>query len=270
MQKNISETLNHCINCGLEYNFINNGFKYNHDKILYEAYKKKYLLNRVLNNNSFIGYKFLSKDSLSYSDRSDVLRFKSYIIKYAKGGNLLDIGCGPLETPGYLSFDNVEQFSIYGIDPLDIEPGYSFLGYRVVGCAEYMPFIDNYFDTIICATSLDHTCSLDKTIDEIRRVLSINGVFIIWMGDRSRKITQYIKLKLYQIFRYFKDGYRIDKYVMYPNYTTLYVPKGAVDPFHMYNESPKILDKILKNKNFERLDISYNNRDEVFLCYCKK
>jgi ubiquinone/menaquinone biosynthesis C-methylase UbiE len=141
---------------------------------------------------------------------------------------------------------------------------------RIVGCAEFMPFDDAQFDGIVFATSLDHVCSIEKTIDECYRTLTIGGRILIWMSDRSRpsflvRIKQWLNQRKYN----WKKGYRADKFVVFPNWTVLHVPDGAVDPFHSFNEAPKEIISLMKAQGFKHDDIAYNNPNEIFLCFSK-
>ena len=60
-----------------------------------------------------------------------------------------------------------------------------------------------------------------------------------------------------------------EKFVIYPNWTVLYVPEGAVDPFHIFNEDPRKIISLMKAQGFQHNDMVYNNLNEVFLCFTK-
>jgi ubiquinone/menaquinone biosynthesis C-methylase UbiE len=103
-----------------------------------------------------------------------------FILSHIDSGRLLDVGCGLLEVPGYLDFEDKSKFEFFGIDPIEDR---SFRGIRIVGCSEFMPFEDEQFDVLIFATSLDHVCSLGYTISESYRILVDGGKVMIWMSD---------------------------------------------------------------------------------------
>ena len=168
--------------------------------------------------------------------------------------------------PGYLDFEDKGKFEFYGLDPIDDK---SFEGTRIVGCAEFMPFDDAQFDGVILATSLDHVCSREKTIAECHRTLTVGGRVLIWMGDRSRLSMNRLKLWWQNRKRSSKLGYRADKYIVYSNWTVLYVPDGAVDPFHSYNEDPKEVISNMKAQGFQHDDMIYKNTNEVFMSFRK-
>ncbi len=263
-----------CERCSFPYKYEKNYLKYEFDSILFEAYEEKYLLNKVLNNNGYLSYIFPQDESVSLIGRDDVRRFRNYIQSYVSSGTILDVGCGVLPSPGYLEFEDKSKYEFYGLDPIDDK---SFLGMRVVGCAEYMPFDDSQFDAVVLATSLDHVCSVEKTIAECYRILTIGGRVLIWMSDRSvfrntlstRRRIKRIKRWLKRVFLNAKASDWAYKFKIYPNWTVLYIPDGAVDPFHSFDENPKKIAPLMKAQGFQHNDMSYNNANEVFLCFTK-
>jgi len=101
---------------------------------------------------------------------------------------VLDIGCGPRGSLEWA--DNAGER--VGLDPLADS-------YKQLGTAEHqmsyvnsrsedIPFPDNYFDIICSFNSLDHVDDLEKTISEIKRVLSIKGYFFL-ITDVNHKPT---------------------------------------------------------------------------------
>jgi SAM-dependent methyltransferase len=264
----IDLTLTCCNYCKFEFKYINKKFIYCHDKLLFYNFKDKYLLNKVLNNNGYISYKFLQDGSLSLSDRDDVKRFKNYLLKQItlrKECKILDVGCGLLEVPGYLNFKST-NIEFYGLEPLAES---KFFGNLIIGCSEYIPLKDNSIDFILFATSLDHVCSINATLKEVYRVLKSNGKVIIWMGDQSKTFLDKMKNKI-RIFRdNIKKGYRTDLYYVYPNLTVLQVPRGGVDPFHSFFESPQVIKKMFIENNFEFNNMDYHSKNQVFLTFTK-
>lgn len=257
-----------CDQCKFEFKYTNKRFIYNYDKLLFNNYKEKYLLNKVLNNNGYISYKFLQDGSLSLPERDDVKRFKNYLLKQItlkQYCNILDVGCGLLEVPGYLDFKS-NNIEFYGLEPLEES---KFFGNLITGCSEYIPLKDNSIDYIIFATSLDHVCSIDETLKEVYRVLKNNGKVIIWMSDQSKTLLERIKNKIRILRENIKKGYRTDLYYVYPNFTVLQVPNGAVDPFHSFFESPQVIKKMFINNDFEFDNIDYHSKNQVFLTFTK-
>lgn len=268
-------TTQKCSNCGYKYRASIRYIKFDYERLLKKNYEKDYLLNQVLNNNALLSYTIQKSASLSLSGRTDVARFRFFIEKTILRNKrinnipkILDIGCGPMKQPGYLQFSNeLSNYELYGIDPIDKK---TFIGYRVVGTAEYMPFVNNYFDAVIFATSIDHVCSLKKTIEETYRVLKKNGVILIWMSDRSRFLHINIKEVFDNIIFFLQHGYRREKYYFASNTHYYYVPDGAVDPFHSFNETPALITSLFTRNKMKQIDYEYNNVNEVFLSFGKK
>jgi len=99
---------------------------------------------------------------------------------FFQGDRILDIGCGPL--PSALVFTNC---NIYGLDHLiDI---YRQIGYPIdefndryhfiQAKSEVIPFESNFFDAVISANAIDHVDDINKTSQEIKRVLKPKGKF---------------------------------------------------------------------------------------------
>lgn len=93
-------------------------------------------------------------------------------------GRVLDVGCGPWPLPIYVR--GYPLHLLYGVDPLEPFEPHPFTFAR--GFAEFIPFPDGSFDTVIAATSLDHTLSLTQALSEVRRVLARHGTFLVWDG----------------------------------------------------------------------------------------
>ena len=107
-------------------------------------------------------------------------------------GKILDIGCGVLPLPIYMTYN--EKAIWYGIDPIvtDVERKFNFKN----AVAEDIPFDDEFFDAVVYATSLNHLCNIEKAICETNRVLKQNGYVILWAGlakEESVKYQNWIK-----------------------------------------------------------------------------
>jgi SAM-dependent methyltransferase len=127
--------------------------------------------------NARIEYQERPTASLSVAGNASAELFRKYLLAEITG-HVLDIGCGPLRLPHYLSGQNVER--IAGIDPL---PGSDIRDFEFCqGFAEFLPWLDEEFDAVVIATSLDHVVSLDMAFSEILRVLRPQGVCVIWLG----------------------------------------------------------------------------------------
>ena len=129
---------------------------------------------RLLDENAraYSGY---PTDSCSVAGHPMAERFRGFLRPYLTG-TVLDIGCGPQPIPAYLTGHPTNW--IAGVDPLPAPHPFVF----VQGTAEFLPWADDTFDTVVVATSLDHLLLLDRSFREIRRVLKPNGTFVTWVS----------------------------------------------------------------------------------------
>jgi SAM-dependent methyltransferase len=233
--------------------------RYDYARLLRDAFPRRYPLYRALCNNGFVSYHELAEGSVSLPSRADVAEFGAFLAeRIPAGARVLDVGCGPLATPGYLESVKARGGEFAG---LDIYPT-TFAGLRITGCAEFLPLRDGCLDAVIFATSLDHVCDLHATLREVRRVLRPGGGCFIWMSDRKPywrefffcrptalgvlrrvllSLPKQIMLNfharrrlLYGVTHYFTRG----RFWEYANGSVFYCPPGAVDPFHSFFESP--------------------------------
>lgn len=98
-------------------------------------------------------------------------------VKLFGSGRTLDVGCGIFGTPYYLQ--NFPTKLISAIEPLPMKAPVEFELVR--GISEYLPWPDQSFSTVISGTSLDHCLSLDRTLSEMRRVLTDDGNLLLWV-----------------------------------------------------------------------------------------
>lgn len=104
--------------------------------------------------------------------------FADFVGENAKG-RILDVGSGVFGRPYYLRRFPAELVS--GIEPLPLlEPADFEL---VQGIGEYLPWPDESFSTVTSGTSLDHCMSLERTFDEIVRVLTPTGRALFWIDS---------------------------------------------------------------------------------------
>ena len=114
-----------------------------------------------------------SKEGNAYSDL-----FRCYLKIYARGF-LLDIGCGTEGTPGYLS--HYPPNLLFGLDPREAAGEENFE--YIQGFNEFLPWSNDAFDTIVSGTSLDHVLSLNKSLEEVQRVLKPEGLYLVWLAS---------------------------------------------------------------------------------------
>jgi SAM-dependent methyltransferase len=104
--------------------------------------------------------------------------FRSFVEIHATG-RLLDVGCGVFGLPYYLS--SYPTSLVSGLEPLPLKQPVDFE--LVQGISEYLPWPESSFSTVVSATSLDHSISLERSLAEIRRVLAPGGKILLWIGS---------------------------------------------------------------------------------------
>ncbi len=134
-------------------------------------------------------YEGLPADSCSVKGHPMAELFRYFLTPYLIGGTVLDIGCGPQPMPSYL--DGYPTALIAGIDPVPPKSKHPFQ--YVHGTAEFLPWKNGDFNTVIAATSLDHVLLPDRVFEEIYRVLRPGGRFIIWTSfvEGAKKYDPY-------------------------------------------------------------------------------
>lgn len=114
--------------------------------------------------------------------------------KFSEGDSVLDIGCGKGITVEYL--EKEYHLRSYGIDPSKVllKQGKSRNPKINIceGTGENIPFLDNCIDGIFAECTLSLMNDLPKVLNEINRVLKINGWFII--TDVYAKNPEYLNL----------------------------------------------------------------------------
>jgi SAM-dependent methyltransferase len=127
-----------------------------------------------VNGETYMGFPI---HSCSVGGHPMATLFRFFLAPYLRG-RVLDIGCGPQPVPVYLEDHPVE--ALYGIDPLGEADEHPF--HFAKGLAELLPWVDRQFNTVVAATTLDHVLLLDKVFEEVVRVLSDDGIFVVWVS----------------------------------------------------------------------------------------
>jgi ubiquinone/menaquinone biosynthesis C-methylase UbiE len=112
------------------------------------------------------------------------------------GEKILDLGAGPM--PSALCFNNC---LVYCLDPLYhkyLEAGFPLHYYDnarfIHGFSEEIPVEDFFFDAVISVNALDHVDDLDKTAQEIRRVLKKGGKLAMHLHYHKSTRTEPIEI----------------------------------------------------------------------------
>ena len=214
------------------------------------------MLNKILNQNADISYAILKESSVSIEGREDVAKFRGFIEKNYNNGKVLDLGCGPLAWPDYLPKGTEE---VYGIDPKPSE----FSGIFILGMAEQLPFGNNFFDDVVCATSLDHVLDVDRAIAEVSRVLKSHGKFLVWCNkELPLKVKAKVTIKKYL-------NYILPRYWETDNGYMFEIPRGAMDAFHIEYISPNKLKKMCRRKGLVEASEELHGTN-LFSCFEKR
>jgi ubiquinone/menaquinone biosynthesis C-methylase UbiE len=141
-----------------------------------------------LNGEQFRNYYVLLADK--HLQRKTDLNSKTieYIFNGISGNTVLDIACGR----GYIVGMLAERFpgkKIYGIDivspQMEEKPDNLVIG---SGNVENIDYPDGFFDTVICAHTLEHVQDIGKAIGELRRVCREKLIIVVPM-QREYKYT---------------------------------------------------------------------------------
>lgn len=175
-------------------------------------------------------------DSLSTAAHAYAADFGTFIQIHGRG-RMLDLGVGPLAKPTYL--DGVANDKLGAIDPLSPYEPHPFA--FSLSAAEFLPWPDQSFDTVITATSIDHVYLLDVALNEIKRVLTPGGRFLVWTG----------------IFENTRP---------YEPYSTAMEP---LDAYHLFHPGENWFPQLLKQhfRLIERFDIASVGYSNSFLAY---
>ena len=109
------------------------------------------------------------------------------ILDNLEGKKILDIACGR----GYLAklIQSKGTFDVVGIDFIVPKPLKNSINPRFeVGFVEKIEYPDKYFDTVICAHTLEHVQDLEVCIKELRRVCA-NKLIIVLPRQRPYRYT---------------------------------------------------------------------------------
>ncbi len=100
----------------------------------------------------------------------------------ANGERILDIGAGDCEN-AELVLRTSEGVEVYAIDPDEKKIARAKSEHSAVksqvAAAESIPFPDSYFDKAYSTMALHHFADLDRSLDEIARVLKHGGSYVV-------------------------------------------------------------------------------------------
>jgi len=221
---------------------------------------QKWSLWEQLQDNAVVAYDLDPDHNLSVGDRMDAIAFRDFC---SLEGMILDVGCGPQETPSYGAAD---LDHLIGIDPLlGVQPRmFKFF----LGIGEYLPFRSTTFDCVLFATSLDHMLSPVRALTEAARVLTNSGTINCWFhehlsgwtlqkrrlrtagsmmrqGQIGELIRRTISMRYGQVNSTTSSGEETQLDLTY--LAELEVPEGAADYFHFdHPTQSKVMDWLIQ------------------------
>jgi SAM-dependent methyltransferase len=139
----------------------------------------------------------------------------SHLAKHARGGDILDLGCGPGNTANelaesayrtYTGVDISESALAKGVKRTD-ESGRT--GKNSFACSDFLSYMPSReFDVILFRESMYHVPygQVLRLLDKYSKHLKSNGVFIVrlYLADRSGKMKFRVKRKIDLIKREFE------------------------------------------------------------------
>ncbi len=130
-----------------------------------------------------------------FSEGDEKTQYLAEIIAQAGRGLFLDVGCGVLPSPGYMTASGSDVNWI-GIDPLlgDVARHFPF----VQGVGEYLPFQDYTFDGVLYASTIYHQEDPRRSLQRARRVIRPHGKLYVWY-EADRIDRRYLAWKIRQM-----------------------------------------------------------------------
>jgi len=101
--------------------------------------------------------------------KNEVLRYSKYL-----SGKLMDFGCGSKPYRSVFHFDEY-----VGVDFENEGHPHQNEQIDVFYDGKSIPLSENYFDSILCTEVFEHIFNLDTVLQELNRVLKINGYILI-------------------------------------------------------------------------------------------
>jgi ubiquinone/menaquinone biosynthesis C-methylase UbiE len=123
-------------------------------------------------------------------------------------GVLLDFGCG--EKP-YQSLFNVEKY--IGLDYENTGHDHKNENIDVFYNGTNIPFDDGYFDSVLCSEVLEHVFDIDRTLQEINRILKNGGKLLVtcpFVWNEHEVPYDYARYTVFALKHLFeKHGFRV-------------------------------------------------------------
>lgn len=123
-----------------------------------------------------------------FSGEDEITCYIAEIISQAEEGLFLDVGCGILPSPGYISASS-RHIRWMGIDPFLGNATRDFPFAQAVG--EYLPFRTQVFDGVLYASTIYHQKDPLESLVRARTVVKPQGKVFLWY-EPHRRTTRYV------------------------------------------------------------------------------
>ena len=117
--------------------------------------------------------------------------------EFGKAKHVLDYGCGPGFGSEILSryakkviAVDIRTKAINYAKSKYIKPNLSF---QIISSSKPLPFEDNYFDVIISSHVIEHIPNVSSYLNELNRILKVNGVLILSTPNRKFRLLPFQK-----------------------------------------------------------------------------
>lgn len=165
-------------------------------------------------------------------------------LKNIEFNNILDLGCGTGTILNMVSKE-MDVKELYGLDLSKnmLEIARDKLGAKAeltVGDAENLPYVDDFFEAIVCVESFHHYPNPKQALYEINRVLKPGGTLILcdaWIFSPMRELFN------------------------------LFIKYGRSGDVRIYSE--KEIVELLESANFVNIDWKAVIK-KAYICLCKK
>jgi SAM-dependent methyltransferase len=193
-----------------------------------------------LQANGRHAYEIDPPSSLSVGERPDAEAFAEFSDLQ---GIVLDVGCGVQALPSY---GRGLEGRLVGVDPLRGQRNREFMFVEAI--AEYLPFRDRTFDSVLFATSIDHVLVPQLAAAEAHRVLKTGGRVCIWLGETA---APSLRARIRRRIRPPREArVRTPRVEM-----TFRIPTGAVDAFHVAHPDAETVVGWLEQAGFHVEDV---------------
>jgi SAM-dependent methyltransferase len=119
-----------------------------------------------------------------FTDEDDTMgQAVGRLLARSGAGLFLDVGCGTLPCPGYMTTTG-PAIAWIGVDPWLGQPVRSFPFAQAVG--EYLPFLPEVFDGVLYASTIYHLIDPLCSLRRCRNILRPGGSLFVWFDRKPR------------------------------------------------------------------------------------